>query len=235
MEPYLDDLALRWRDPPAQSRDDTVVRGVAAPFDREGGLRRLQGNLGRAVVKISAVAPEFRLIEAPALIFESQDAMLAAFKAGELVGDFVAVVRGQGPRANGMPELHKLTPILAALQDRGQRVALLTDGRMSGASGKVLAAIHVTPEAADEGPLSRLREGDLVHIDAEAGTMHAIVDLDVWQSRTPATVVTAGNHFGHGRELFALMRRQVGPAEQGACSLFLDEMPTGEQAMERDA
>ncbi|MDP2000075.1 MAG: phosphogluconate dehydratase, partial [Rhodoferax sp.] len=152
MEPWLDDLALRWREAPLHSKDDSVVRGIQAPFDREGGLRRLQGNLGRAVVKISAVAEEFRLIEAPARIFESQDALLVAFKADALIGDFVAVVRGQGPRANGMPELHKLTPTLAALQDRGQRVALLTDGRMSGASGKVLAAIHVTPEAADQGP-----------------------------------------------------------------------------------
>ncbi len=235
MEPYLDDLTLRWRDPPLHSKDDTVVRGVAAPFDREGGLRRLQGNLGRAVVKISAVAPEFRLIEAPARIFESQDALLVAFKADELVGDFVAVVRGQGPRANGMPELHKLTPTLAALQDRGQRVALLTDGRMSGASGKVLAAIHVTPEAAEHGALSRLREGDLVRIDAEAGIMDALVDVEVWQARTPAAVAMAGNRSGHGRELFALMRRQVGPAEQGACSLFFDEHPLDEHALDEDA
>jgi phosphogluconate dehydratase len=228
-QPWLDDLSLRWRTAPATSLDENVVRGVAAPFDSEGGLRCLQGNLGRAVVKISAVAPELRRIEAPARIFESQDALLAAFKVGALdrnegfAGDFVAVVRGQGPRANGMPELHKLTPTLAALQDRGQRVALLTDGRMSGASGKVLAAIHVTPEAADAGPLAKLRDGDLVRIDGDAGTMEALVDAGAWAAREAVRPALAGNHVGHGRELFAMMRKQVGSAEQGACALFLDE------------
>ncbi|WP_271678425.1 phosphogluconate dehydratase [Thermomonas mangrovi] len=223
LEPWLDDLALRWREPPTQSRDADIVRGVADPFDREGGLRRLQGNLGRAVVKVSAVAPEFRRIEAPARVFDSQDALLAAFKADQLAGDFVAVVRWQGPRANGMPELHKLTPTLAALQDRGQRVALLTDGRMSGASGKVLAAIHVSPEAASGGALAKLRDGDRVRIDAEAGTMDALVAEAEWQARTPDQADLSGNRSGHGRELFAVMRAQVGPAEQGACALFVDE------------
>ena len=229
MQPRLDDLKLDWQRAPATSLDDAVVRGVAEPFDSEGGLRVLEGNLGRAVVKISAVAPEFRRIEAPARIFESQDALLTAFKAGELDardgfdGNFVAVVRGQGPRANGMPELHKLTPTLAALQDRGQRVALLTDGRMSGASGKVLAAIHVTPEAADAGALARLVAGDIVHIDTEAGRMDALVDSGEWEGREFAGTELAANHVGHGRELFASMRKLVGPAEQGACSLFLDE------------
>ena len=230
LEPYLDDLALRWREAPTQSKDDSVLRGAAAPFDSEGGLRRLEGNLGRCVVKISAVAPEFRRIEAPARIFDSQDALLAAFKANELLGDFVAVVRWQGPRANGMPELHKLTPTLAALQDRGQRVALLTDGRMSGASGKVLAAIHVSPEAADAGALAKLREGDIVRIDAEAGTMDALVDAGEWDARAHAQASLAANRIGHGRELFGLMRKQVGPAEQGACSLFVDEDAVGEDA-----
>ena len=223
MEPWLDDLALCWREPPTQSRDTEIVRGVADPFDREGGLRRLQGNLGRAVVKVSAVAPEFRRIEAPARVFDSQDALLAAFKADQLAGDFVAVVRWQGPRANGMPELHKLTPTLAALQDRGQRVALLTDGRMSGASGKVLAAIHVSPEAASGGALAKLRDGDRVRIDAEAGTMEALVAEAEWQARMPDQADLSGNRSGHGRELFAVMRAQVGPAEQGACALFVDE------------
>ena len=223
LEPWLDDLALRWREPPTQSRDADIVRGVADPFDREGGLRRLQGNLGRAVVKVSAVAPEFRRIEAPARVFDSQDALLAAFKADQLAGDFVAVVRWQGPRANGMPELHKLTPTLAALQDRGQRVALLTDGRMSGASGKVLAAIHVSPEAASGGALAKLRDGDRVRIDADAGTMDALVAEAEWQARTPDQADLSGNRSGHGRELFAVMRTQVGPAEQGACALFVDE------------
>ena len=220
MEPWLDDLALRWREPPQGSLDDTVLRGVAEPFDREGGLRRLDGNLGRAVVKVSAVAPAHRVITAPARVFESQEAVLEAFAAGLLEGDFVAVVRGQGPRANGMPELHRLTPFLGVLQDRGYRVALVTDGRMSGASGKVPAAIHVTPEAADGGPVARLRDGDLVHVDAGAGVLEARVDAAEWDSREPAPPPTAGGQWGMGRELFGLMRRSAGTAEQGACSLF---------------
>ncbi len=220
--PELDGTALRWAPPPEQSRDTSILRGVAEPFDREGGLRRLQGNLGRAVVKISAVAPEHRAIAAPAKVFDSQDALLDAFKAGGLAGDFVAVIRGQGPRANGMPELHKLTPTLALLQDRGQHVALLTDGRMSGASGKVLAAIHVTPEAACGGAIARLRDGDIIRIDAEAGTMHADVPEAVWAARAPAAIDLRGNAHGVGRELFGLMRAQVGSAEQGACSLFVE-------------
>ncbi len=223
MQPELDGVSLRWSAPPAQSLDTNIVRGVAEPFDSEGGLRRLAGNLGRAVVKVSAVAPEFRHIEAPARIFDSQDALLDAFKAGRLHGDFVAVVRGQGPRANGMPELHKLTPTLAALQDRGQRVALLTDGRMSGASGKVLAAIHVTPEAAACGAMARLRDGDLIRIDAEAGTMDVLVAAGEWSSRPHARIALTANHVGHGRELFGVLRKQVSPAEQGACWLFVDE------------
>ena len=223
MQPELDGVSLRWSAPPSQSLDTNIVRGVAEPFDNEGGLRRLEGNLGRAVVKISAVAPEFRRIEAPARIFESQDALLDAFKADVLLGNFVAVVRGQGPRANGMPELHKLTPTLAALQDRGQRVALLTDGRMSGASGKVLAAIHVTPEAAAGGALAKLREGDIVCLDAEAGTMDARVDASEWSNRAHARVAVTANQEGHGRELFAMLRKHVSPAEEGACTLFVDE------------
>jgi phosphogluconate dehydratase len=225
MEPWLDGTRLRWRDPPPQSRDATVVRPAAEPFDSEGGLRRLQGNLGRAIAKISAVAPEFRVITAPAKVFDTQDALLDAFKHGQLEGDFVAVIRGQGPRANGMPELHKLTPPLAVLQDRGQRIALLTDGRMSGASGKVLAAIHVSPEAADAGAIARIRDGDMLRIDAEAGTMDALVDAAEWNARTPELASLQGNRTGLGRELFALMRTQVGTAEQGACSLFVAEAP----------
>jgi phosphogluconate dehydratase len=178
------------------------------------------------VVKISAVAPEHRAIAAPARIFDSQDAMLDAFKAGELSGDFVAVIRGQGPRANGMPELHKLTPTLAVLQDRGQHVALLTDGRMSGASGKVLAAIHITPEAACGGAIAKLRDGDLIRIDAEAGTMQADVAEAEWSARIATTIDLAGNAHGVGRELFGLMRSQVGSAEAGACSLFADGFGT---------
>ena len=224
-EPYLDGTQLRWRDPPAQSRDATILRPVAEPFDHEGGLRRLQGNLGRAVAKVSAVAPELRAITAPAKVFDDQDALLDAFKAGRLEGDFVAVVRGQGPRANGMPELHKLTPALSVLQDRGQRVALLTDGRMSGASGKVLAAIHVSPEAVDGAAIAKIRDGDMLCIDAEAGRMDALVEASEWEARTPEHGPLQPNRTGLGRELFALMRTQVGSAEQGACSLFVTEAP----------
>jgi phosphogluconate dehydratase len=226
-EPWLDGTHLRWRDPPSASLDTSVLRGVADPFDSEGGLRRLQGNLGRAVVKVSAVAARHRAITAPARVFDSQDALLYAFKDGALEGDFVAVVRGQGPRANGMPELHKLTPTLSVLQDRGQHVALLTDGRMSGASGKVLAAIHVSPETADAGAIARIRDGDVVRIDSEAGVMEALVDAGEWNARAPETTGLQGNRVGLGRELFALMRSQVGTAEQGGCSLFAREPDVG--------
>jgi phosphogluconate dehydratase len=221
-EPWLDGSALRWRDPPAASLDDGVLRPCAAPFDAEGGMRLVQGNLGRAIVKVSAVDHAHRTITAPARVFASQDALLAAFKAGELVGDLVAVVRGQGPHANGMPELHKLTPTLSLLQARGQRVALLTDGRMSGASGTVLAAIHVVPEAARGGAIGRLRDGDLVHIDAETGVFDALVDPAHWRARTPVAPDLAGNRSGMGRELFGLMRRNCGDAEQGASALFVE-------------
>jgi phosphogluconate dehydratase len=220
--PALDGTNLVWRDTPAQSGDSAIVRPAAEPFDREGGLRRVQGNLGRAVAKISAVAPAHRAIAAPAKVFDSQDALLKAFKAGQLEGDFVAVIIGQGPRANGMPELHKLTPTLSLLQDRGQRVALLTDGRMSGASGKVLAAIHVTPEAACAGAIGKVRDGDKILIDTEAGVMHADVPADEWNARTSAPLDLAANRVGVGRELFGLMRAQVGSAEEGGCALFVD-------------
>ena len=219
-EPFLDDLKLRWREPPASSLDRSILRGVAEPFDAEGGLVRLQGNLGRAIAKTSAVKSAFRRIQAPARIFESQDALLLAFNAGELNGDFVAVVRAQGPRANGMPELHKLTPTLGVLQDRGQRVALLTDGRMSGASGKVLAAIHVSPETICDGALAKLRDGDIIRIDAEIGSMDVLLPAAEFAARTPATFDLAANRVGSGRELFGNMRTHVGSAERGACSLF---------------
>jgi phosphogluconate dehydratase len=221
-EPFLDSTTLRWREPPATSLDATILRGVAEPFDAEGGLRRLAGNLGRAIVKVSAVKPAHRMIEAPARVFESQDALLAAFKAGSLDGDFVAVIRAQGPRANGMPELHKLTPTLGLLQDRGQRVALLTDGRMSGASGKVLAAIHVTPEAVCDGAIAKLRDGDPIRIDAEAGTLDVLLDATTLAARPPATFELGANRIGLGRELFGNLRANVGPAEAGACALFTD-------------
>jgi phosphogluconate dehydratase len=221
-EPWLDGLSLQWREPPPQSLDATVLRGVSEPFDSEGGLRRLQGNLGRAITKLSAVAAEHRRIMAPVRIFDGQDALLEAFAQGLLTGDFIAVVRGQGPRANGMPELHKLTPTLAVMQDRGQRVALLTDGRMSGASGKVLAAIHLVPETLDGGPIARLRDGDMVQIDADAGLIEVQIDPAQWQLRTPCLPPQQGNRSGSGRELFGLMRAACGTAEEGACSLFVE-------------
>jgi phosphogluconate dehydratase len=211
---------LAWRDPGA-SGDEAVVRGTAAPFGATGGLKLLQGNLGRSVIKVSAVPDDRHVVEAPARIFDSQEALHQAFAAGELDRDVVCVVRWQGPQANGMPELHKLTPPLAVLQGKGHRVALVTDGRMSGASGKVPAAIHVSPEAAAGGPLARLRDGDLVRLDADAGALLALVDSAEWDARVvarmPAALIQA-NGLGMGRELFAGMRRNVTTAEEGACS-----------------
>ena len=221
-QPVLDGTTLRWDAPPDTTGDGDVLRALSQPFDAEGGLRKLEGNLGRAIVKVSAVAPELRSIEAPARIFESQDALLAAFKADELQGDFVAVVRGQGPRANGMPELHKLTPTLSALQSRGQRVALLTDGRMSGASGTVLAAIHLTPEAACGGGIAKLREGDHIRIDSEAGEVVALVDAGEWNARESLMPDLAPNRHGVGRELFGLMRTNAASAEDGGGALFVE-------------
>ncbi|MBP6626121.1 MAG: phosphogluconate dehydratase [Arenimonas sp.] len=221
-EPWLDGTTLRWRDPPAHSGDATVLRPLSDPFDAEGGLRCLTGNLGRAIVKVSAVKHEHRRIEAPVKVFDSQEALLGAFKAGELTGDFIAVVRGQGPRANGMPELHKLTPTLALMQDRGQRVALLTDGRMSGASGKVLAAIHVVPEAACAGAIAKLRDGDVVLIDSDAGTLQVQLDSASWAAREPQRPDLSGNRHGVGRELFGLMRANASSAEEGGSALFVE-------------
>ena len=213
-EPVLAEGRLAWRDGPKASLNDRIVRPAADPFAGSGGLKLLTGNLGRGVIKVSAVAPERHIIEAPARVFHSQDAVKAAFKAGEFTGDTVVVVRFQGPQANGMPELHSLTPTLSVLQDRGLKVALVTDGRMSGASGKVPAAIHVAPEAATGGPLARLRDGDIVRLDAVAGTLTVLAeDFD---SRAPVTADLSANEFGIGRELFAAFRRHVGPADTGA-------------------
>jgi phosphogluconate dehydratase len=215
-EPFLDGDTLVWRDAPAASLDADVLRAHAAPFSADGGLRLLTGNLGRAVIKVSAVKPEHRRVEAPAIVFDGQDQMLDAFKRGELHRDFVAVIRYQGPRANGMPELHKLTPALGSLQDEGFHVALVTDGRMSGASGKVPAAIHVTPEALSDGPLARVRSGDVIHLDADAGTLEARVDAGEWQRRAIAHPSLDDNGWGLGRELFANARQFASGAEQGA-------------------
>ena len=217
-EPFLDDGQLVWREGAAASLDRDLLRPVDDPFQPEGGMRLLTGPLGRAVLKTSAVKPEHRVIEAPALVFEDQDELLAAHKRGELNRDFVAVVRFQGPKANGMPELHSLTPPLGVQLDKGFKVALVTDGRMSGASGKVPAAIHVTPEAADGGALAYVRDGDVIRLDAETGKLEVKVDPRELMAREPALARPSG--FGYGRELFGWMRRAAGPADAGACSLF---------------
>jgi phosphogluconate dehydratase len=203
------------------SQDDTVVRPASQPFSATGGLRLLQGNLGRSVIKVSAVPEALHVIEAPARVFNSQEALLAAFKAGDMDKDMVCVVRWQGPQANGMPELHKLTPPLAVLQGKGFKVALVTDGRMSGASGKVPAAIHVSPEAAAGGPLAKVQDGDVIRLDGVAGTLQVLVSEAEWAARPLAEMPTdlrAANGVGMGRELFANMRRHALKAEEGACS-----------------
>ncbi|MEK1866589.1 MAG: dihydroxy-acid dehydratase, partial [Ensifer adhaerens] len=221
IEPRLSDGGAVRREPaPVVSHDPKVLANVEHPFQHTGGLKMLTGNLGNAVIKTSAVKPERHVIEAPARIFHDQAELNAAFKAGQLEGDFVAVVRFQGPKANGMPELHKLTTVLGILQDRGQRVAILTDGRMSGASGKVPAAIHVTPEAKDGGPIARIQEGDIVRIDAVAGTIEVLVEDIALKTRVPAHADLSDNDFGMGRELFAPFRAIAGAADQGASVLF---------------
>jgi phosphogluconate dehydratase len=213
---------LQWTEAGA-SKDDTVVRPASSPFSTSGGLKLLQGNLGRSVIKISAVPDDRHVIEAPCRVFDSQEALHVAFKAGELDRDVICVVRWQGPQANGMPELHKLTPPLAVLQGKGFKVALVTDGRMSGASGKVPAAIHVSPEAAAGGPLAKVRDGDVIRLDASAETVQALVDPAEWAARPLAAMpeaLRASNGVGMGRELFANMRRNALAAEQGACTWF---------------
>ncbi|MHC1480649.1 phosphogluconate dehydratase [Frateuria aurantia] len=215
--PELDaDGQLQWRESGTDSGNRGVLRSISEPFRQDGGLRLLAGNLGRAVIKTSSVPDDRRIIEAPALIFDHQDEVKAAFDRGELNRDFIAVVRYQGPRANGMPELHKLTPTMCLLQDRGYRVALVTDGRMSGASGRVPAAIHVTPEALDGGAIGRLRDGDLLRLDADSGQLEALVDADEFANRQPASPDLSANQSGMGRELFGLFRRHAGSADLGA-------------------
>ncbi len=205
-----------WTDGSATTGDGSILRPAREPFSPEGGLRLLDGNLGRAVIKVSAVKPEHQVVEAPALIFHSQEELREAFRAGQLERDFVAVVRFQGPKANGMPELHKLTPTLGLLQDRGHKVALLTDGRMSGASGKVPAAIHVTPEAADGGAIAKLRDGDIVRLDPPRGRLNILADPEEFAGREPASADLAANEYGLGRELFRMFRANAQPAELGA-------------------
>lgn len=201
---------------PKVSADPKVIATLAEPFRKDGGLKVLKGNLGKSVIKVSAVKADNMIVEAPARIFNDQSELQTAFKAGELTGDFIAVVRFQGPKANGMPELHKLTPPLGVLLDRGQKVALLTDGRMSGASGKVPAAIHMTPEAKDAGNIARLRDGDMIRLDAIEGTLNVLMDTDKFAAREAETIDFSANHFGMGRELFGAFRQLAGTADEGA-------------------
>jgi len=217
-EPFLEDGELVWREGREASLDTSILRPVSDPFDAEGGIRLLRGGLGRAVIKTSAVKPEHRKLTAPARVFDTQEDFLAAFKRGDLDCDFVAVVRFQGPSANGMPELHNLSPSLGVLLDRGFKTALVTDGRMSGASGKTPAAIHVTPEAAHGGPLAYLRDGDLITLDAQSGVLEVAVNEAELRARAPAPTPPSGP--GYGRELFANMRSVAGPADRGASVLF---------------
>ena len=222
-EPVLRDGRLTWIDGPEAPLDDSVVRSASQPFAPEGGIKLLDGNIGRAVLKISAVKPEHHVVEAPALVFHTQDALIDAFKRGELERDFVAVLPWQGPAACGMPELHKLTPTLTVLQERGFHVALVTDGRMSGASGKVPAAIHVCPEALSGGGIARVRDGDPMRVDANTGVLTVMVPEAEWAARDVTPPDLTANRHGVGRDLFANFRRHVSTAEAGACSLFAQE------------
>ena len=213
-EPFMKDGELEWRDGTKVSLNAKIISTLEEPFQETGGLARLSGSIGTGVMKISAVAPEYRVIEAPARVFHDQDEVKAAFKAGEFTGDVIVVVRFQGPKANGMPELHSLTPMLAILQGRGYKVAMVTDGRMSGASGKVPAAIHVCPEALDGGPIAYIADGDMLRVDAVNGTLDILTDGVL--ERDPAKADLSSNQFGTGRDLFDVFRSAVGPAEAGA-------------------
>ena len=217
-EPMLEDDRLVWRDAPAVTADDTMLRPPSAPFSPDGGMRLVIGNLGRATFKTSAVDPARWTIEAPARVFHDQNDALAAFKAGELDRDVIVVIRFQGPVANGMPELHKLTPPLGVLQDKGFNVALVTDGRMSGASGKVPAAIHLSPEGARGGAIAKLQDGDIIRLCANTGTLSVLVDADIWAARAPAP--TPARHIGTGRELFAMMQAGADEAEKGGSAML---------------
>nr|WP_301419010.1 phosphogluconate dehydratase [Microbulbifer sp. MI-G] len=221
-DPFLNDAGdgVVWRPGPEESGDTSVIRPVSNPFSHHGGLQLLKGNLGRSVIKVSALEAGQLKIRAPAIVLHSQDELLARFQAGELERDFVAVVRFQGPRANGMPELHKLTPTLGVLQDRGFKVALVTDGRMSGASGKVPAAIHISPEAVEGGAIARVRNGDLIELDCEAGVLRVLVDEEVFAARKIAQCDLSESARGMGRELFANMRAIASGAETGASILY---------------
>ena len=220
VEPWLNNGQLDWRAVPTQSADDAVLRPVQNPFSADGGLRLLQGNLGRAVVKVSAVKPEHRQVRAPAIVLTDQKQLGQLFKEGKLERDFVAVVRNQGPQANGMPELHRLTPVLGVLQDKGFKVALVTDGRMSGASGKVPAAIHLSPESVNGGLIGKVQDGDMIALDCDTQTLQLEVSESELASRTAPTPDLSGNQHGTGRDIFALFRANAALAEEGASPLF---------------
>jgi len=210
---------LSWSPAPKESSDETIIRKGDNPFSESGGLKLLKGNIGRSVIKVSAVPEDRHIIEAPAMIFDSQEELLKAFDDGHLEKDFIAVVRFQGPKANGMPELHKLTPPLSVIQNKGFKVAIVTDGRMSGASGKVPAAIHVSPEAAAGGAIGKIKEGDVIRINAVVGSMNVLIDEDTWTERRPVVLsesAKTNNSHGIGRELFGNMRKNVLSAEEGA-------------------
>jgi phosphogluconate dehydratase len=215
-EPELRGEAISWKDVSKESLDSEVLRPASAPFDAKGGLKLVQGNLGRAVVKISAVAAEFHRIEAPARVFDSQQQVVDAFNRGEFTSDMIVVLTHQGPSSNGMPELHKLTPYLKVLQDSGLKIALLTDGRMSGASGQVLSAIHVAPDTLGNGLIGKVRDGDPVVIDAGQGVMSLAVSDEELAKRPPASAGSEQSKFGMGRELFHVFRANVGDTEEGA-------------------
>ena len=221
--PALNGEAIKWIPAPANSGDEKILTPVSRAAQPSGGLVVLDGNMGRAVIKVSAVKPERRIIEAPAIVFKTQQDLIDRFKSGELNRDFVAVVPFQGPKANGMPELHRLTPPLGVLQDKGFKVALVTDGRMSGASGKVPAAIHLTPEALDGGVIAKVRDGDIIRLDAETGVLELKAAATEIAMRSPMKAELVDERWGTGRELFAAMRTNVGRAEEGAMTFALEE------------
>ncbi|OUR72201.1 phosphogluconate dehydratase [Methylophaga sp. 41_12_T18] len=219
-EPKLVDGELVWEEGPGKSLDETVISTVAKPFSKSGGLHLIHGNLGRGMSKISAVAEEHQIVEAAAMVFDDQDDVVACFKRGEMEKDLIVVLRFQGPKANGMPELHKLTPLLGSLQDKGFHVAIVTDGRMSGASGKVPSAIHMCPECEEGGPLTRVQDGDMLHLNTQSGELNILVEDDEFNARTPHVKVSTDHHYGMGRELFDSFRKGVSSAETGAINMF---------------
>ncbi len=224
-EPFLEGETLLWQPVPETSRDTTILRPIDDPFSPDGGLKVLSGRIGRAIIKVSAVKPEHHQVRAPAMVFDSQDALIDAFNAGDLEKDFIAVIRFQGPRANGMPELHRLIPPLAVLQDKGFKVALVTDGRMSGASGKIPAAIHLTPEGVARGGIAKIQDGDMLTLDAHLGILEIDVDDASWAARPPAPRTTTTHRHGVGRNLFGIFRKNADGAEQGGSPFHLPDWP----------